>query len=165
MFSAKKIKNTFIDTYIDYDLINRLTNLVIQKLIYIANGYWLVLKEEKLVNEDFEAWKLGPVIPALYHELKVFKYAHIDYTSPNILEEDINDMIVIDRVEDDEIIEFLEFIFDSYKDYTPGELVNLTHRKGGAWHKTIDEKGDSAVIDNKLIRKEFEEILMFNGKY
>ena len=165
MFTANQIKNTFLDIYIDYGLTKHLTNLVVQKLSYIANGYWIVLKNKRLIEESFEAWNLGPVIPSLYRELKVFGYVHIDYTSPNILEEDITEKIIIERVEDDEVIDFFDFIFDSYKDYTPGELIDLTHRKDGAWHKTINEKGYNAVIEENLIKKEFERILIFNEKY
>ena len=156
MLSAREVTNTFLDFYIEYDVIEKISNLVAQKLNYLANGYWLVIEGERLISESFEAWNLGPVIPELYHELKIFGRNHIDYLSPFIDEEDLNDILIIKRIEDEKIRNFIEFIFNSYKDYTPGELVDLTHKKEGAWYKTINKEGFGKVIEDKLIKEEFK---------
>ncbi len=42
----------------------------IQKLIYLAHGYYLYLYEEPLVDERLQAWKFGPVLPSIYHKCK-----------------------------------------------------------------------------------------------
>lgn len=43
-----------------------LSAMKLQKLMYYAQAWTLVWREEPLFNEDFEAWANGPVIPELY---------------------------------------------------------------------------------------------------
>ena len=153
-FTAEEVTNTFFDFYSEYDLIGRISNIVAQKLNYIANGYWLAFSHNRLIKENFEAWNLGPVIPDLYHKLKKYGNGHIDYLYPS--EEDEKE-VTIKKVNEDKVIDFLNFIFESFKDYTPGELIELTHRENGAWY-TAFQKGANIVIDDDLIKKEFKEL-------
>jgi len=44
----------------------------LQKLIYFAHGWHLGLIRHPLVDELFEAWEYGPVVPSIYHEFKMF---------------------------------------------------------------------------------------------
>ena len=48
----------------------RISNLRLQKLLYIAHMYHLGRTDKNLVNENFEAWQHGPVEPNLYHYVK-----------------------------------------------------------------------------------------------
>lgn len=50
----------------EYDL----TPMKLQKLVYYCQGYHLALYDKPLFPESFEAWKYGPVCPALYRVLK-----------------------------------------------------------------------------------------------
>jgi len=43
-----------------------------QKLVYFCEGWHLAVFGESLVQEQFEAWQRGPVVPDLYHSLKRF---------------------------------------------------------------------------------------------
>ena len=49
-----------------------ITHLKLQKLLYIAYGWNLVLNKEhpRLFDESIQAWKLGPVIPSVYYYYK-----------------------------------------------------------------------------------------------
>src|SRR6476469_5017940 len=49
-----------------------LTNLTLHKLLYFAHGLLLARHEVALVDEPFHAWKYGPVLESLYHDLKLF---------------------------------------------------------------------------------------------
>ena len=57
----------------------RIDPMKIQKLCYFANGYYLAASEDHapLIGEQFEAWPFGPVAPALYHNVKRYKYQAI----------------------------------------------------------------------------------------
>ncbi len=65
-----------------------LTPMHIQKLIYFAHGWNLALTGEPLIRERVEAWDYGPVIRALYGELKVFGSGAI---TKNLLEPEWTD--------------------------------------------------------------------------
>src|SRR5947209_8901261 len=49
--------------------IDPLTNLRLQKLLYYAQAWSLVLRESELFPEEIEAWCWGPVVPAVYNKL------------------------------------------------------------------------------------------------
>jgi uncharacterized phage-associated protein len=44
----------------------------LEKLIYYAQAFHLVLTDEPLFSDEIEAWKLGPVIPAVYKKYAVY---------------------------------------------------------------------------------------------
>ncbi|MEW9501484.1 Panacea domain-containing protein [Jeotgalibacillus marinus] len=48
-----------------YDNVS-ISNLKLQKLLYYAHGLHLAVTEYPLLNEQLEAWKLGPVSPSSY---------------------------------------------------------------------------------------------------
>ena len=43
-----------------------INNSMLQKILYIAQGYSLALNDRPLFPEDFIAWKCGPIIPVVY---------------------------------------------------------------------------------------------------
>jgi len=49
-----------------------ITNKKLQKLVYYAQAWSLVLNNEKLFNERIEAWVHGPAIPSLYEKFMQF---------------------------------------------------------------------------------------------
>jgi uncharacterized phage-associated protein len=46
--------------------------LRVQKLLYYLQGWSLALRGRPLFEERIEAWKLGPVVPEVYHRFKSF---------------------------------------------------------------------------------------------
>ncbi|MEX5533235.1 Panacea domain-containing protein [Pseudomonas syringae] len=55
-----------------------LTNRELQKLLYLAQGFYLAQSGEALFQEDFQAWKYGPVNYSIFHKYKHFGYHDID---------------------------------------------------------------------------------------
>ena len=49
-----------------------LSNLELQKILYVGQMLYLGRYNEPLVNEVFEAWDYGPVLPTIYHSAKMF---------------------------------------------------------------------------------------------
>jgi uncharacterized phage-associated protein len=46
-----------------------LTHLRLQKLLYYAQAWSLVVRQSELFPEDVQAWRDGPVVPVVYHAL------------------------------------------------------------------------------------------------
>ena len=136
MYSAKAIANYFLDKG-NKDEIG-VTVLKIIKLVYIAHGWYLALTDKPLIQEQTQAWKLGPVIPELYHEFKEFGYYPITRYA---YESEFDKVEVKFTPKGDPDIqfdmeEFLDVIWNIYKRYTAIELAAITHRKGTPWHET-----------------------------
>lgn len=54
-----------------------ITNKKLQKLVYYAQAWSLVLNDKKLFNEPIEAWVHGPAIRSLYVQYKQFGFEPI----------------------------------------------------------------------------------------
>lgn len=48
-------------------------NIKLNYLVYLCQGYSLGMRGHPLFEEPIEAWKIGPIIPKLYNQLKEFK--------------------------------------------------------------------------------------------
>ena len=69
--TPQRVANTFLDMAQKEGI--GITNLKIQKLVYIAYGVYAGVIGEPLFKDSIEAWQHGPVIRDLYFEAKVFK--------------------------------------------------------------------------------------------
>lgn len=101
-----------------------LSNLQLQKMLYLADMMYYGAKGERLVNEHFEAWDYGPVLPSLYHSCKGFGSRPV----PDIFWD-------ARRIDGSPEAAILKDAWDNLKSYSPGQLVNNTHWSGGAWHQ------------------------------
>ena len=69
--SPEAIANEFIDLSKE-ERGHSLSNLKLQKLVYIAHGFYLGFCGEPLSNANAQAWQYGPVFPSLYQNLKKY---------------------------------------------------------------------------------------------
>jgi uncharacterized phage-associated protein len=100
----------------------RLSNLQLQKMLYLADMNYVGKTGGRLVSEDFEAWDYGPVLPSLYHQCKSFGSKAV----PNIF---WGVPSIAGRPE----ANILEVAWENLRDSTPGQLVENTHWEKGAW--------------------------------
>lgn len=122
-----------------------LSNLSLQKLVYLSQMIHLGEDGTPLFSEQFEAWDYGPVIPSLYHELKMFGSDHVEsYAS-------LGRMNVTEGL----LTEIVEYVVDLGLKKQPGQLVALTHWKGGAWAKNYEKHIKGLTIPNRDIRQEY----------
>jgi uncharacterized phage-associated protein len=49
-----------------------LTQMQLQKLVYLAHGWNLAVNGEQLVEDEFEAWSYGPVLRRLYDATRIY---------------------------------------------------------------------------------------------
>ena len=98
------------------------SNLQLQKLLYMADMNFVGQQKVRLINEDFEAWDYGPVLPSLYHKCKAFGSKPIPPVFWGATD-----------VSDTPEAGLLELAWEKLKSVTPGQLVEATHSADGAW--------------------------------
>lgn len=122
----------------------QITNLSLQKIIYFCHMIYLGRNNgEPLVEEDFQAWMYGPVLPTLYEKLKIFGAQPIK-----------NRFYRVNEIDDQSINSFLEEIAGALLKREAWELVTLTHSKTGAWAKNY-VSGFNKKISNEDILEEY----------
>jgi len=63
------VAKEFVKLSLSGDEPDPLTNLRLQKLLYYAQAWSLVIRESELFSDELEARPHGPVVPAAYHAL------------------------------------------------------------------------------------------------
>lgn len=104
----------------------------LQKILYFAASEYAKSAGEPLLDGRFEAWKYGPVLPAVFQEFKNFSGSPITaYTRDAsgrsyTVDESINPLLrdVLDRV------------WAQTRGRSAVDLSKLTHTPGSAWYTT-----------------------------
>lgn len=157
MESVHAVANEFIELA---ERSNRsLTNLQLAKLCYIAHGLSLALLNKKAFSEPIQAWKLGPVIPKLYHDFKDFgsdpinrKATVLDYKSLQTKEP---------RIEDENLKKVVALTWNIYKDVSANALVSITHQGNTPWSVSYVPSENKVISDDLTLKyyKKFVENL------
>lgn len=162
-YDPKAVANYFLSKEISHKL-GKLTQMKLQKLVYFAHGYTLAICDEPLIDEHFEAWEYGPVVPTLYHEFKEYGPKPLPRLATDF------DMDTLEYIEtpalDPNAVSgpmglIFEFVCDVYGPLSAGQLSTLTHKKNSAWEKTRKKYPNLKYVDipNELIKKDFQDIL------
>ena len=125
-----------------------LSNLQMQKLLYFVQMYYIGNHNgEPMFPEKFEAWEYGPVIPAIYHELKIFGNNYINdvFQKEKLLENE------------DEKFKYFESARQLFSKVSASRLVDITHREGGGWDAVYKIGIRGVVIENDLILDEYNK--------
>jgi len=148
MYSAAAIANAFLE------LAKRdgksLTNMQLQKLVYIAHGWMLGITGQSLIKNKVEAWAWGPVIPDLYHPLKKYGSGIVDEPLPAkaTLEAETAEMLVTSAV------------WAGYGDLSALQLSAITHKDGTPWSQVRQQNpARHAEIPNRLIAEHYQQLL------
>lgn len=122
------------------------SNLELQKILYLAHMFHLGRTGQPLISENFEAWDYGPVLPELYHRVKGFgngpvgNVFHWIPPAPLGTEKDT-----------------LREAADATKQTGASRLIAITHWDRGAWAKCYRPGLRGIAIPNELIRAEYRE--------
>ena len=133
-----------------------ITQLKLMKLSYLAYGWVLATLNQKLFDEDIEAWKYGPVIPSLYHEFKHFKYNPISGNSICFdFDEGTISVPEIDKSDKSSVI--IEKVWDVYKHLSAKALGATTHEQESPWSSHYDPQEYGKIIPDADIKAYFKE--------
>lgn len=142
MLTSKQVADYFL-TLVDAEAGDSLSNLKLQKLVYYAQGFSLVLRGEPLFNEEIQAWQHGPAIPKLYWH---FKQRGSDPVPPP------QNGISRDEYPAD-VRELLDEVYSVYGQFSASRLRNMTHEEL-PWIEAM-EFGPSAPISLATMKDYF----------
>ena len=113
-------------------------NMKLQKMLYFLWIDYYKHTGKKLFNDEIQAWKYGPVVPAVYWKYRTFIADPICLTESNAISQ--NDANILSP-----------FIM-AYNERNVGSLVSETHAKG-PWRTIYDDgKGMSCTIPFEMIK-------------
>lgn len=140
-----------------------LSNMHVQKLVYLAHGWSLAVNGRALIEDDIEAWEFGPVIRKLYDALRQYKNGPIarlirwDDDTPFGNPGNDAAQASLDRQEE----AVLDMVWNTYKKFQAFQLSALTHEPGSPWSNAF-ENGRNKVIDTNSIWDYFARIASRN---
>ena len=116
------------------------------KLTYIAHGWYLGITGNPLFENKVFAWKYGTVIPELYFAIRMFGSGAVD---PYVFK------LYSEKKPTEETKQFLDKIWNRYKEFKGLELSAKTHEKGTPWSK-IWSTNPNGLIPNETIKEYYE---------
>lgn len=180
--TAYAVANWFIEKADEQE--QPITHMKLQKLVYLAYGWFYAYFDEPLFDDEILAWHHGPVVSSLYAMFRdcgdrpIDHYAEIysDADNDGVIEtsrysirfsdEDRQGMEQASRdaraEEEANIEKILNLVWLNYSHLPTGRLRNMTHRPGSPWQKVYDYFGDQmrlAVIAPEEIRKYFSGLV------
>jgi uncharacterized phage-associated protein len=117
MYSIELIAKYIIWLY--QQAAERITNLLLQKMCYYAQAWYLANFHKPLLEEDFQAWIYGPVCPQLYKTYKEFGKDGIEIA--------IDPKELCQISEDDK--RYLQDVVAAYSKFSAIELMLMSHEE------------------------------------
>ena len=132
-----------------------ITHLKLQKLVYMAYGWATLIYDEPLFSSTIEAWSLGPVVPDLWHEFKVYGEKPIGRGRAFEFDWETSTDSIIPSVPatDTQTHLVLAITWALYGPEKAWKLVDLTHDDNTPWKQTPRNE----QIRYELIRDHFRE--------
>ncbi len=171
-YSVDEIANYFIEKGIEE---NKPSNpMKLQKILYFAYGWYLAyFGDKKLFDEAIQAWKYGPVIESVYHEVK--SYGNYAITSPiskfflgetSVFSFQYKTPKISFKNDDDK--DFLDSIWKAYSKFPALQLSAMTHEDGTPWHALALKHGHDIpkgeTITDESIKEYFSALKNKNKK-
>ncbi|SDW87815.1 Panacea domain-containing protein [Thiocapsa roseopersicina] len=143
-YPAIDIAFWFINS-IDRESGDSISPLKLQKLLYFAEAWTLVLLNRELLQENFEAWAHGPVVRSVYHEFKAYSWASIppqERESETEIDPDTENV--------------LRQVLDVYGEFSAKTLENMTHADA-PWIEARGSLSPEARCTNRINKARMKE--------
>ena len=118
----------------------KVSPMKLQKLMYYTCRDYAQVAKVSPINESFEVWQYGPVLPSVYSEFKPFgpnpitSYARNSTGEAHQVSEAFNPTLAA----------ALSAVWARHKRQSAVELSRLTHQKGSGWYKAY-MRGDRTI--------------------
>lgn len=159
-YSAASIANAFLSKGFRDGI--GISPMKIQKLCYLLQGYNLVDYETPAVNEMFEAWQFGPVLPSLYHECKEYKKSNIsDYLKD--YDYQTESYFPVGLPEDPDVLKNIDYVWDKFGKEEATALSDWTHAEHGPWD--VVTNGGKRIVRNQDIPNDLIKTYFLENMY
>ena len=140
MYSALTIANKIIELSQNEGRV--ITHLKLQKILYFSQGWYLTLTGNPSFSDEIVAFKYGPVIKSIYEIFRIFGSKNITKIAEST-----------EQVENKDN-EFINKIWNLYKNHDAISLSNISHIKNGPWDVTnINDIITTDIIQNYFTGK------------
>lgn len=141
----------------------RLTPMQINKLSYISHGFTLALEDEELFLDRVEAWKYGPVIPAIYYALREHggdNVMELPYCETSLNSPEIKDRITFlaKRIPESHK-KIINVVLNKYGSFSGRGLSTMTHEPGTPWHRCYKDGKLGIEIPNNMTQEYYKSQL------
>lgn len=126
-----------------------LTNMKLQKLVYIANGFCWATLGRPLFEDDIHAFEFGPVIPTLYNRLKRYGSSEIE----DFINKDESRLI-----ENGQAMRIVKQVWEAYKGFDAYKLSAITHQANTPWSDTW-QTSRFGIISPEKIKNYYQGLL------
>jgi uncharacterized phage-associated protein len=126
-----------------------LSNLVLQKLLYLAHAIYLIEEKEPLVSGYFEAWQYGPVHPGAYQAFKASGSHPITGRAESV------DPVTLERKtiaspSEPRVNRVVTKVLSHFGHMSVGQLVDIMHAKDAPWDFVVKSAADSAHLGLRI---------------
>ncbi len=133
-----------------------ISNLKLQKLVFLCHAFLLVEKNRDLVRGNFVAWKYGPVHLDVYDAFKHFRERPIDQLAVKV-NPVTEQQVQIASVEDQDVRDVTSKVVAFYGSWTAAQLVTLTHAENGPWDVVVKAAVSNANIGLRISKEIIEQ--------
>ncbi|MCL2045710.1 MAG: DUF4065 domain-containing protein [Oscillospiraceae bacterium] len=134
-----------------------LTNLKLQKLLYILYASYYNKTNNALFSNRFEAWQYGPVLSDVYNIFKTESSNQITEYRPD----SNGDILVVTEIGD--FGESFNLVWSNYARKSASYLINMTHglvenpdKRIVAWKKAVEKAGYGTFMEDSDIKLDGE---------
>lgn len=151
-YSPVEIANEFL---IRRDSATWPQQMYLQKLVYISNGWNLVINGEPLISERPQAWDNGPVYVSLWRHVKDWGYQgpSCELTSP------FNKQVLRARLTQPEV-SVIDHVWSRYGHYSAKQLSDMTHEPETPWTKAYVGRGRNSELSDIDIRDHYVQLAL-----
>ncbi|MFM9414170.1 Panacea domain-containing protein [Peptococcus simiae] len=122
-----------------YDIEKPISNLQLQQILYFVQVSFLQEKGHLAFAESIEAWQFGPVVPAVYYDFSGYGGLKIPVSEGKYI--DFSGQDLVDQ------------ICAEAASLEAWELLEMSHEKGGPWHRVYNNgKGNRDIISPAVMK-------------
>lgn len=138
-----------------------MSNLKLQKMIYLVYADYLVKTKKALFDEQIIAMQYGPLIPEVYDAYKVHGRDEIETNSKKVILDEITLPMALAKIlqADDSkaILESIKQTIENYGSKTASQLVDITYWKGRPWSEAPFQGQE--ITDDLILSQHYIEVV------